>query len=469
MRQHNDNISSIANVTLQDDQVVGASVNWYITSDPVPVEALHRAYLDQGLDVLSLPAPTSPHARLRQWCFYHDDRIYYHCPTLGERRQFVAAQVKHGRQDKHLVTYAYARNVYSGITERADLVQVGAITLDIVSGAVSWRFACDRSSEYETIHEYIRRAAAAQPEFTVDDLRFFAAHAEKVCGDIVHYRDNPCYDAPRMRDILRDEFERARCYLLSARGGFWFAPRHGADGGPYGRVAKVMRAFEASHPDNRFLLLTMPKDAATVETASTVVEEGLMSRVASIESDLDGLTAISRGNQHEGRLTELADTLERANLYRELLGLSVDSLQARIDAARQVIQAQIDAYEAQHQGDTKSEKRKARRQARKARAQAEVQVEPGAEAQAQAEPEAPAGPMPAGAALPTPTALGKLVKEAGIKGEAGLEVGAGVVLNVVRDPLTGYQWALVHADRLITQGAGSIQKACLASIRSTLG
>lgn len=439
MKTHNARIESIANVALEADQTIGATVNWYLTHCPVPVDALKAAFETQGLDPDSLPAETTGVARLRELCIYVNQRIYRRDPN-GGKREFVVSQVRHAETE--LVSFAYSAN-FASATERTRSVQIGTLTFDTRNDTFHWRFAADRKHQGETDANYIERCLASMPDFNAADLEFFARFADSILDEVAVYANAPHYDIVRLRDTLRELFIKAGCYTLSTRGGFWFAPRIGEDGGPFGRVERIMKAYEAADDRNRFMLLTMPKDAVTVETAATVVEEGLMARVQKIEDALDGVVEQKRAGQHKTRLDELASVIQQAELYREMLGMTTDALQSKIDGVRAIIAAQTSAYETELMNQTL------------ALAQAKAKL-PGFEA------------LPRLDALAGLTAafLRKASTVANKDGAADVIIGD-LTLHVETDPTLGYLWIITtHTGVEIRSGSASTQKGFAEAIRA---
>lgn len=344
MKAHNTRIAQLATVALTEEQTIGASINWYLTHKPVPVATLQNAFTASGLDAATLPEATTGLSRFRTLLMYINERIYRR--WADGKREFVAAQVKHTGVDKELSSYSYSANLAES-TEKTRLVQIGTLTYNTANDTFHWRYAQDRSQAGESLEAYRDRCLAMQSEFTADDYDFFATFAEGILSEVDTYVSAPHYDVVRLREILKAQFVNAGCYSLSARGGFWFAPRTGTDSCPWGHVQKVMEAFETIE-NNHFLLLTMPKDERTMETAATVVEDGLMSRISDIAETLQKITEMSRAGQHNNRLAELANIVEQAQLYREMLGLTTDELENRITEVRSIIDAQIAAYETEN-------------------------------------------------------------------------------------------------------------------------
>jgi len=354
MKTHNTRISQLANVALTDEQTIGASINWYLTHDAVPFMDLHNAFKDVGLDTATLPDATSGLARFRTLLMYVNERIYLRGPN--GKREFVAAQVKHTGQDKELSSYSYSANL-SDDTEKNRMVQIGTITYNTSNDTYHWRFTPDRAKAGESVTDYRDRCLAMQSEFTAEEYDFFSAFAQNILAEVDTYVTAPHYDVVRLREILKFQFEKAGCYSLSARGGFWFAPRTGLDNCPWNYVQKVMRAFETIK-GNHFLLLTMPKDERTLETAATVVEDGLMSRISDIAEALQKITEMTRKGQHDKRISELTDIIQQAQLYSEMLGLTTDELNNRILEVRTIIDAQIAAYESENNTDIPTVKKR---------------------------------------------------------------------------------------------------------------
>jgi len=341
MKAHNTRIAQLATVALTEEQTIGASINWYLTHNPVPVATLQDAFNASGLDASTLPEATTGLGRFRTLLMYQFERIYRR--WANNKREFVGAQVKHTGADKELSSYSYSANLADS-TEKTRLVQIGTLTYNKINDTFSWRYAQDRCRGGENSAAYRDRCLAMQAEFTTDDYDFFAAFAEGILSEVDTYVSAPHYDVVRLREILKAQFVLAGCYSLSARGGFWFAPRTGANACPWAYVQRVMQAFEKI-PNNHFLLLTMPKDMRSLETAATVVEDGLMSRINQLEENLKKITEMSRAGQHNNRLAELANIVEQAQLYREMLGLTTDELENRINEVRGIIDAQIAEYE----------------------------------------------------------------------------------------------------------------------------
>lgn len=442
MKTHNARIADIANVNLDAEQTIGASINWYLTHKPVPTDALRDAFAANGLDPDALPGETTGVARFRELCAYVNPRIYRRDPN-GGKREFVVAQVKHTGEDAKLTSFAYSANL-ADATEKARLVQVGTLTYDSANDTFHWRFAADRKHRGETDANYIDRCLAMQPDFVRADLEFFAGFADGILDEVSVYANAPHYDIVRLRDALRALFIDAGCYSLSTRGGFWFAPRVGEDGGPFGRVERIMKAYEAADANNRFLLLTMPKDAQTVETAATVVEEGLMARVAEVEKALEAVTEQKRAGQHDTRLAELAAVISQADLYREMLGMATDALQAKIDAVRAIIDAQASVYAA------------------------EVEARKAAKAKADADAKAASKPLPSVAPIAglTVAFLRKAASAAGKDGSADVVID-GLTLRIESDPTLGYTFRVTADDgREVKSGSASTQKAVVDAVRA---
>ena len=354
MKAHNTRIAQLANVALTDDQTIGASINWYLTHKPVPVATLQGAFAAAGLDAATLPEATTGLSRFRTLLMYINERIYRRFPD--GKREFVAAQVKHTGQDKELSSYSYSANLADS-TEKTKLVQIGTITFNTSNDTFHWRYAQDRSQAGESLESYRDRCLALQSEFTAEDYDFFATFAEGILTEVDTYVSAPHYDVVRLREILKAQFTSAGCYSLSARGGFWFAPRTGTSTCPWGYVQQVMQAFETIE-NNHFLLLTMPKDERTLETAATVVEDGLMSRISDIAETLQKVTEMTRKGQHDKRISELSDIVQQAQLYSEMLGLTTDELNNRILEVRSIIDSQIAAYEIENNTANQSVKKR---------------------------------------------------------------------------------------------------------------
>lgn len=426
--------SRIGIISLPEEQTIGATINWYLTHNPVPTEALAAAFEANGLDSGKLPEPTSGNARFRTLCVRLNERIYRRLPS-GGRREFVVAQVKHTGEDKHLNSYAYSANFGNG-TEKAKLVQVGTLTFDKKNDTFSWRFANDRINPGEQLSEYIARSVADFDGTGVvaEDLGFFAEFSHRILEEVEVYANGSFYDIARLRNILRDRFNDAGAFTLSARGGFWFAPRF--DGTcPFDECSKVMRSFEQVDPNNRFLLLTMPKDEQTVETAASVVEEGLLSRVEDVIAALDKVEEMKRAGQHDSRLAELTDLIAKADLYSELLGMATDSLRLRVEDARATIAAQVAAYEVEL-AERKAEK----------------------EAEKNSVPEVDLDDL-----SPVAKARATDIREAVRSGSATFDH---ISVEVAKDHTLGYQWRLVSTNgSILAQGSATSQKAVIDAIR----
>jgi hypothetical protein len=350
MKTHNERLDL---VELDASQTVGASINWYLTHQPTEKAALERAYAINGLDPETLPSETTPQMRFR--ALRGDNmRIFCRLPN-GERREFVSVPVKHtDARDATLLSFAYSANLAHG-REKARLVQIGTITYDTASGAFSWRFAPDRMSAGESEDDYLQRSLEGMREHFCDvELVFFREFAINLLKEVDVYASAPHYDIARLRDILRDEFVKSGSYPLSARGGFWFAPRL-STGGPLEYVSRVMRAFERVSKDNRFLLLTMPKDEATVATAADAVETGLLSRIAAVEAALENVPEQTRAGQHDTRIDELTRIVHQGDLYAEVLGLMTTRLEERVTAVRKQIERQQRVFQAEQSALAKAE------------------------------------------------------------------------------------------------------------------
>ena len=438
MKTHNERIAEIATIKLAPEDTIGATINWVLAKNPVPVDVIADRFVDEGLDPRELPPATSGMARFREICMYTHQRL--HRKTKGNKREYVSTMVKHQGQDKRLTSFAYSINTTASSTEVARIVQVGTLTYDSSVDSYHWRFAADRKSRRETDEEYQDRCLAAQPGCDREDLEFFAAFAESVLSEVEIYATAPHYDVVRIREIVRDQFIAGGCYPLSSRGGFWFAPRVG-ENGPMQHAERVMRAIEALDPGNRFMLLTMPKDASTMETAAAVVEDGLMARIGEIERAIDGLTQ-TRAGQHDSRIAELIDVAQRADLYREILGLATDSLQQRIDSIRAVIAEQTARFEAER---------------------AEVLL---AREAAKAAPVDPAKPSLAVFARSTKRQIRDAVQSAADRGQT-VAVFGDLRLHVESDPALGYTFSVEGPDgETMRTGAASTLRGCIDAIRA---
>lgn len=354
MKAHNTRIAQLATVALTEEQTIGASVNWYLTHDAVPCATLFDAFTGAGLNPSTLPDATTGLSRFRTLLMYQNERIYRR--WVDGKREFVSAQVKHTGVDKELSSYSYSANLADS-TEKTRLVQIGTLTYNTGNDTFHWRYAQDRSQAGESLEAYRDRCLALQSEFTTEDYDFFSAFSEGILNEVSTYVNAPHYDVVRLREILKAQFTASGCYSLSARGGFWFAPRTGTNSCPYAYIQMVMQAFEKID-NNHFLLLTMPKDERTMETAATVVEDGLMSRISDIADTLQKITEMSRAGQHNNRLQELANIVEQAQLYREMLGLTTDELENRILEVRTIIDAQIAVYQAENNTDNQPVKKR---------------------------------------------------------------------------------------------------------------
>jgi hypothetical protein len=436
--QHN---ARIGLVDLDPSETVGEAVNWYLTHDPVPCDALRGAFAAQGLDPSELPDQTTGKARLRRLVVYDNPRLYRRTAS-GARREYVAAQVKHSGDDQRFTSYSYSANLGGG-RERSRLVHVGTITHDSSLSSFSWRFAPDSMRSGESLDAYVTRCVSMLDETGVgaDDLAFFASFAHRTLSEVDVYESAPHYDVVTLRDALRPMFLRAGAFPLSARGGFWFAPRLDCeDGGPSGRCRRIMAAYESVDPRNRFFLLTMPRDERTLETAATVVHDGLMGRVSAVLDALSKVDEIKRASQHETRLLELADVVETAELYREMLGMTTDELEARISEARQVIDDQVSAYRAEVE---------ARKQAGKA-----------------TKPEPDQQPSQADLSVVSRRSIFGLTDAVRNGGAVYLSDGVEVVLDVRKDAALGYTYT-ISADGIdLASGSATTQRATVDAIRS---
>ena len=443
--QHN---ARLGLLDLDPSETVGEAVNWYLTHHPVPCGALRDAFIAQGLDPADLPDRTTGKARLRRLVVYDNPRLYRRLAS-GARREYVAAQVKHSGDDRRLTSYSYSANLGGG-RERSVLVQVGTITHDAERSSFSWRFAPDSMRSGESLDAYVTRCVSMLDETGVgaDDLAFFASFAHRVLSEVDVYASAPHYDVVTLRDALRPMFLRAGAFPLSARGGFWFAPRvEDGDGGPSGRCRRIMDAYESVDADNRFFLLTMPRDERTLDTAANVVHDGLMARVSTVLDALSKVDEIKRASQHQTRLLELADVVETAELYREILGMATGDLEAKIAEARQVIDDQVSAYQAE------VEARKGARKATEATAEA---TEATTEAAAQVDLSIVSGR--------SIFALTDAVRNGGAVylSDDGVEV----VLDVQKDAALGYTYTISVEGVDVASGSATTQKATVDAIRS---
>lgn len=435
-------------VSLDPSDTVGSSINWYLTHDPVPCSDLADAFVANGLDPMDLPSETTALSRFRELCAYLSPRIYRPI-AVGDRREFVCAKVDHGSEDKDLVSYSYSANFGRG-REKSRLVQVGTLTFNKANGTFSWRFEFDRMNSGETLDGYVARGVVAfdGTGINADDLTFFAGFCHRLLSEVDVYASAPHYDICRLRDTLRDQFISAGCYSLSSRGGFWFAPRLDSDdGGPAGYVARVMAAYEEVSANNRFMLLTMPKDERTVETAASVVSEGLMARVSSVLDAIAKVSEMKRAGQHDTRLTELADVVEQAELYREMLGMTTDDLTARIAEARGMIESQANLF-ASEIATRKAEKEAAKKAAKEAEKAAET---------AEKVESAPVD-------ITAITKAKVSVLRAAVR-DGGLVVD-GVALVVSKDPALGYTYTVEADGVVVDSGSATNAKAVVDSIRS---
>jgi len=441
MQTHNDRIQSLASVMLSEEDIIGASINWYITPNPVSLEKLGESFAGQGIDASLLPEATTGKARFRELCLYINPRLYRRL-TDGTKREFLVAQVKHEGDDSKLTSYSYSANLREG-TEKTRLVQIGTLTYNSETDSFGWRYTHDRRNRDESLDDYIDRCLSAQSCFERSDLEFFSRFAETVLDEVAIYATGQFVDAIKLRDTLRELFLQFGCYSLSARGGFWYAPRIG-EGGPFAFAKRLIAAYETADKNNRFLLLTMPKDAQTIETAATVVEDGLLSRVSDIEKAIETVKQQTRAGQHDSRLEELRTIAAQAELYSEILGMTTTSLQDKIESLRGIIAGQTAKF------ISEADLRRAEK------AQAKVKA---AEAEELFPSLAPISQL-------TTTFLRTAVAQAGKTGSSDVLIG-GLTLRIEPDPTLGYTFRIeTETGRLLRSGSASTQKATVDVLRS---
>jgi hypothetical protein len=445
MKTHNDRIQSLASVALADEDIIGASINWYITPNPVSLEKLGESFAGQGIDASLLPEATTGKARFRELCLYINPRLYRRL-TDGTKREFLVAQVKHDESDSKLTSYSYSANLREG-TERSRLVQIGTLTFNSETDSFSWRYTHDRRNRDESLDDYIDRCLSSQSCFERTDLEFFGRFCDSILDEVAIYSTGRFVDAIKLRDTLRELFLQSGCYSLSARGGFWYAPRVGDGGGPFAFAKRLIAAYETADKNNRFLLLTMPKDAQTIETAATVVEDGLLSRVSDIEKAIETVRGQTRAGQHDSRLEELRSIAAQADLYSEILGMTTTSLQDKIESLRGIIASQTAKFV--EEAD----------QRRFEKAQAKTKTVGAVEAEELFPSLAPISGL-------TTTFLRTAVAQAGKTGSSDVMIG-GLTLRIEPDPTLGYTYRIeTETGRVLRSGSASTQKATVDALRS---
>lgn len=441
MKTHNDRIQSLASVTLSEEDIIGASINWYITPNPVSLEKLGESFAGQGIDASLLPEATTGKARFRELCLYINPRLYRRLPD-GSKREFLVAQVKHEGDDRALTSYSYSANLRSE-TEKTRLVQIGTLTFNSETDSFGWRYTHDRRNRDESLDDYVDRCLSAQSCFERSDLEFFSRFSETVLDEVAIYATEQFVDAIKLRDTLRELFLKFGCYSLSARGGFWYAPRIG-DGGPFAAAKRLIAAYETADKNNRFLLLTMPKDAQTIETAATVVEDGLLSRVSDIEKAIETVKQQTRAGQHDSRLEELRTIAAQADLYSEILGMTTTSLQDKIESLRGIIAGQTEKFVSE------ADLRRAEKAQAKTRTVEAEELFPSL---------APISQL-------TTTFLRTAVAQAGKTGSSDVLIG-GLTLRIEPDPTLGYTYRIeTETGRLLRSGSASTQKSTVDVLRS---
>lgn len=441
MKTHNDRIQSLASVMLSEEDIIGASINWYMTPNPVSLEKLGESFAGQGIDASLLPEATTGKARFRELCLYINPRLYRRL-TDGTKREFLVAQVKHEGDDSKLTSYSYSANLRSE-TEKTRLVQIGTLTFNSETDSFGWRYTHDRRNRDESLDDYVDRCLSAQSCFERSDLEFFSRFSETVLDEVAIYATGQFVDAIKLRDTLRELFLKFGCYSLSARGGFWYAPRIG-DGGPFASAKRLIAAYETADKNNRFLLLTMPKDAQTIETAATVVEDGLLSRVSDIEKAIETVKQQTRAGQHDSRLEELRTIAAQADLYSEILGMTTTSLQDKIESLRGIIAGQTEKFVSE------ADLRRAEKAQAKTRTVEAEELFPSL---------APISQL-------TTTFLRTAVAQAGKTGSSDVLI-AGLTLRIEPDPTLGYTYRIeTETGRLLRSGSASTQKATVDVLRS---
>jgi len=349
MINHNATLA-VSTISLTPEQIIGASVNWKLTHMPVPYALVVQAYNNNNIDIENLPDPTTGLARFRELCQYQFNRTSYRDDN-GSKRDFVNTVVKHA--DSHLISYTYGVNVAEA-TEKARVIPVGTITYNTNNDIYHWRFVTDHRLPNESVSDYIVRCHAGMPaEVRLSDCEYFNGFASSLLAEVDQYVSGTNYDIVKLRDILKQAFIDYGCFTLSQRGGFWFAPRTTGDSTcPFTNIINLVRAFEsinemAGIPENdsiSFMLLTMPKDTATVNAAASVVQENLLDKVNEISDAIDKIKEVTRSGQHNSRINELARIVATAELYRDMLGMTTDALQDRISEVMQIINNQTSNF-----------------------------------------------------------------------------------------------------------------------------
>jgi hypothetical protein len=361
MVEHNARIASLASITLTPEQTIGASINWSIDSSlALPASALIAAARRVGLDESRLGDPTAPLSRFRD--LHRDCRL----SRPRGQREIVSTPARHDA--RHKVSYVYSVNVDHVGEERGRLLPLGSVTYDLSSEQMSWRYDCDARSQHESAEDYRARALAsyaADPRPDESDLAAFEAHARASLDDCDRFSRESLYSGDTLRGIVSSYLRRVGGYLMTSRGGFWYLPRTGAvDRCPLTAAERMMQAIEeASSGQARFYRLTLPRDAASIETAGEIVRESLVDRLREIRERVAGVEAVSRRGQHSGRLEELAEIRSQISLYREILGILDGDLLADASAVESLIHRQTEELDGRRE-QAKAEKASTRQSSR---------------------------------------------------------------------------------------------------------